>query len=349
MRILLYADVHWSTNSSILRTKGKKYSIRLENLIQSVSWAEEISKKEKCDAVINLGDFFDKSIIPDIDITALQDVTWNQDIPHYNLVGNHESSVGSLAYNTVHALHCGNTPFIVISKPYKIELPNGALYFLPFITEDNRKPIKEYLTDLGYEEGKLNIVFSHNDLKGIQLGRVPSTVGFDVNEIEEICSLFINGHIHNSTWVTKKILNLGNLTGQNFGEDAEKYKHQVLILDTDTREVTFIENPYSLKFYQIDIESEKDLMKLENIESNAIVSFRCKESLYELLLDGINKYNNIIETKISIIRETTEEEVVIDRVEDFTIDHLQKFREFTVSKLGDDPIVQEELSFLGIQ
>ena len=33
MKILFYADPHWSTTSSIVQSRGKKYSTRLENLI----------------------------------------------------------------------------------------------------------------------------------------------------------------------------------------------------------------------------------------------------------------------------------------------------------------------------
>ena len=350
MRILLYTDVHFCTYSSILRTRGKKYSTRLENLIQSVSWAEKLSEQENCDAVITLGDFFDKPHLTDEELTALKEVYWNAKIPHYALIGNHESSVGSLEFTSTQALTNGVTPFYIISNPYKLPLSNGALYFIPYTTEDNRKPLETYLKELGYDNSKLNIVLSHNDLKGIQMGRVQSTVGFDVDEIEKVCSLFLNGHLHNGTWVTKKILNLGNLTGQNFGEDAFKYKHQVLILDTDTRELSLVENPYSLKFYQMEIQSKKDLAKIDTLGVNSIVSIRYKEELYDDLMNKIKKCPNIIESRSSLLREVVEgEPVQIDKVEDFTINHLEKFKEFVIAKLGDDQVVQEELASLGIQ
>ena len=37
MRILIYTDVHFSQYSSIIRSRGKKYSTRLENLINSIN------------------------------------------------------------------------------------------------------------------------------------------------------------------------------------------------------------------------------------------------------------------------------------------------------------------------
>ena len=41
MKIGVVGDVHWCAYSSILRSRGNKYSIRIENLIKSVNWAEE--------------------------------------------------------------------------------------------------------------------------------------------------------------------------------------------------------------------------------------------------------------------------------------------------------------------
>ena len=71
MKILIVGDVHWSTYSSIVRSRGKKYSTRLENLINSVNWAERIADEENCDRIIYLGDFFDKADLTAEEITAL--------------------------------------------------------------------------------------------------------------------------------------------------------------------------------------------------------------------------------------------------------------------------------------
>lgn len=220
---------------------------------------------------------------------------------------------------------------------------------LPYITEDNRQPLMSYLNALGYDSNQLNIVLSHNDIKGVQLGRIQSTVGFDKEEIEKSCNLFINGHLHNGVWVTKKALNLGNLTGLNFGENAFKYEHRVLLLDTDTRSLDFVENPYSLRFYQIDILTKEDLDQLDKLGSNSVVTFKYKEDLYTDLLERIKNTPNIIESRCCLLRDENDVVVQVDRVEDFSIDHLQKFKEFVLANIGNDPVVQEELSCLGIQ
>ena len=57
-KLFVYGDVHWSTYSSIIRSRGEQYSTRLENLIRSVNWAEALAEKYNCETVICLGDFF---------------------------------------------------------------------------------------------------------------------------------------------------------------------------------------------------------------------------------------------------------------------------------------------------
>ena len=47
MRALIYSDVHISQDSSILKSLGGKYSTRLEYIIKSLNWAEELAEKER--------------------------------------------------------------------------------------------------------------------------------------------------------------------------------------------------------------------------------------------------------------------------------------------------------------
>ena len=60
MRYLIYTDVHWCTYSSIIRSRGETYSKRIENLITSINWAENLALEKGCNEIICLGDFFDK-------------------------------------------------------------------------------------------------------------------------------------------------------------------------------------------------------------------------------------------------------------------------------------------------
>ena len=79
MRLLVVGDVHWSEYCSIVRKQGLFTSMRLENLIESVQWVENLVETEHIDEVVYLGDFFDKSIINCEEIFALSiSICFNQ-------------------------------------------------------------------------------------------------------------------------------------------------------------------------------------------------------------------------------------------------------------------------------
>ena len=54
---------------------------------------------------------------------------------------------------------------------------------------------------------------------------------------------------YGSTWIR----NIGNLTGQNFSEDAFVYGHKIIIVDTSEWKFYLLENPFAMNFYKIDL------------------------------------------------------------------------------------------------
>lgn len=343
MKICVFGDTHWSTYSSILRSRGVKYSARLENLINSLNWVQKISEEENCDEIVGLGDLFDSCNLKAEEISALKEVKWNKNIPIHLLVGNHESDVASLVFTSTDVFN--NRNFIIENcvKTYDLN-DNQDITFIPYTVEDNRQPLKSYFKD----QNKKHIVFSHNDIKGIRYGLFESKEGFDLKDIEEHCSLFVNGHLHNGTFLNENetILNLGNLSGQNFTEDATIYPHVILILDTDDLSLKFFENPYAFNFYKIEITKKEDLLKLENLKNNAVLSIKCIDVLLDEVRGKIKTIPNIVESKIVIMRTlTNSNNASIEEESTFSNkDYLEQFASFVKEKLGVNDIVNYELS-----
>ena len=340
MKILVVGDIHWSTYSSIVRSRGKNFSTRLEYLIKSMNWVEQISREYGCDEEIFLGDTFDKAELSSEEITALSEIEWNNScrLRHF-IVGNHESGISSLIYNSTQALHkvgvVEDTPYIY-PLDYKTEI-----LFLPYITEDNRKPLIEYLKDRNSDR-KL-IVCSHNDIKDFQMGMFLSKTGFSVDEINDNCDLYLNGHLHNAGYVNKKLINVGVLCGQNFSEDAFRYEHHIMILDTDTLQYSFIENPYALNFYKLTIGMEQDLSALDALKNNAVVSIRCNDDLKSELIKKLNTNTKIVESKVMYYSDIVSSGDELGTTDLQFADHLNKFKEFVIDKLGSTVTVLEEL------
>lgn len=350
MKVCIYTDPHWASTSSIFKNKGAKYTKRLDYLIESINWVERLAEENQCEEIFCLGDFFDRDDLNAEEITALNDIHWSS-LPHTFLVGNHEILKGDNSLNSINVLrNIGE----VVSQPIVRVCDNTNIYFIPYIDEDNRFPLNEVISKTWgniANKGTKHLILSHNDIKGIRYGAYVSKSGWDIEEIESNCDLFINGHLHNGGWVnnngtiSNKLLNLGNFTGQNFLEDGFRYKHQAIILDTNTLEFEFIENPYAVYFYTIEINDERDVNLLSSMSNRSVVTFRVQEHLLKYVKEHLKDYPNLITYRILVIpsikEKGTEKVVELQKA-----NHLQKFNDFCIEKMGDLEIVKYELGIV---
>ena len=333
MKILLFTDLHMCPRASIINKWGTKYPSRLENCIDSVNWLERKAEELGCEYIISLGDFFDKPDLSSETITACNEIKWSN-IMHYHLVGNHDASSSSLDFNSVNRLAAQN--HVIISEP--CILPYSDICFLPYVTECDRKPLKDY-----FQEWQPRIILSHNDISGIQMGPVISKTGFSIEEIEANCNLFINGHLHNGRALTPKVINLGNLTGKDFGEDALKHRHCAVVLDTEDLSLTYIENPHAYNFYKIQIDCESDILSLERLKNNAVVSIKCEQTLVEATKQKLAVLPNIIEARIILTKKLDEPGADVTEI-DLTVDHLARFIECCKATIENSSLLDEELA-----
>lgn len=348
MKICLYTDNHFSKYSSIIRRRGNKFSKRLENQIQSLNWVEQLAQDKHCSQIICLGDFFDSPDLKAEELTALQEIKWASNIDHIFIVGNHEMSTQDAFYNSTKVLSKYGK---VIDKPTMDCGFGYELILLPYILESNRKPLSFYVSELykdyysnmfTTQEVKQRIILSHNDLAGIRYGQFESKSGFNIEDIMNSCQLFINGHLHNQQQINEKILNLGNLTGQNFSEDATKYSHCAAILDTDTLKVELINNPYAFKFYKFEILEESDFNKLNMCDNFSIATIKIKENLKEKLINFLPpdmEYRTIIIPNIIQREEDTPSTIE-------SIDHIDKFKNYVKENIEVTDTLLDELAQL---
>jgi len=340
MKILLVGDVHWSEHSSIVRGRGAKYSVRLENLIRTVNWCEELSKTVGAEKTVYMGDFFDRADLNAQEITALKEVEWSS-VKKYFIVGNHEIGINNLEFSSAHLFDL--IPNATVVDMYgSMDIGNTEIVFLPYILESDRKPLISYLGDsLGTTK---RVILSHNDIKGVQMGGFISKTGFDVDEIEANCDLFINGHLHNGCNITNKIINIGNITGQNFSENAELYTHKAIVLDVDTLTYEVFQNPFAFNFYKIEINSEEDINKI-NPKLNSVVTIKCPYEIMDKVKDFVNSNPNIVESRVimDMSAGSTVEQSEYDS-KSLSVDHLESFKKFFVSNYGNTDILLYELN-----
>lgn len=355
MKILIYGDNHFCQYSSILRSRGNKYSTRLENQIESINWVEQLAIDEKCDLIVNLGDFFDRPDLNAEEITALKEINWS-DIKHYFLVGNHELGMNDLSYNSAQVL--SNIPNSkIIDRPYCETKINCEIVYLPYILENNRKEISEYIKQARLDEINNNgdwsdntcrklLILSHNDISGIRYGQYLSQIGFNVNDISNNCDLFINGHIHNQTQINEKILNLGNLTGQNFSEDAEKYSHCAAILNTDNLKIDLIINPKALNFYKLELYTKEDFNRLDKLDSNAVLSIKTYQSLVDDLKVKLNDKKDVLTYRVITVPDPSKLNESKEVTKIVTMDHIEQFKKYILENIENTDLLKEELDLI---
>ena len=347
MKCLIYSDVHWCQNSSIIRSKGEKYSTRLENLIFSLNWVEQLAWNTGCECIICCGDFFDSSVLNAQEVSALQEIRWAP-VSHLFLTGNHETNVSSLEYSTSDLFKlCPNSCVISTPQQYFIDNTTVEFCFLPYVLERDRKTISEYFGPQTCNR----VIFSHNDIKNVQYGSFLSTEGFEVTDIESNCNLYFNGHIHHCCNVTDKIFNIGNLTGQNFTEDATKCAHCAVVLDTETLQYKLYQNNYAFKFYKIDatdcFDNDSLQHKLNDLNCNAVATIQVNECVSEYartVLEEMKK-DHIQEYRLLVKRQLT-----VNSDDNFSlkdgVDHLKQFEAYVLETMENNTIVQEELQHI---
>ena len=302
-----------------------------------------MSKEKNCDLEVCLGDFCDRSDLTDEEISALREIKWN-DIKKYFVVGNHESAQHELTFTTMQAIDNGNIS--IINRPTGIVIEDNTYYFIPYFIDSDRPSFKEMIDDMKVEPRGKKIVFSHNDIAGINYAGFISKSGFNKEEIESSCDLFLNGHLHNGQKISNKIYNLGSFSAHNFTNDSFNYKYGAWILDTDDMSLEFIENPFSLNFYKLNIIEESDLKQLSKIKNNSVLSIRYSTHLANELESELSKIKEklIVTPRMMAIRETADAAEI--KIQDLRSNHLERLVTFCRQALTNSDILEAELAEL---
>lgn len=343
-KVLLFADPHFCSYSSIVRKRGDRFSYRLENQLATMHWLREVSEKYACSAIFCLGDFFDKAQLNSEEITAASEIEFGS-TPVYFIVGNHEMGAADLKYSSCHVFE-QDYNFEVLNSPAIIGIDSTLFYILPYdLSAHEHESVLELFPDI--HENKKKVLLTHNDLKGMTLGKFVTEAGLDLGQLQTDFDLVVNGHLHNQSWPCARVFNLGNVTGQNFSEDAFRYKHQCMILDTDTLEYLLITNPYALNFYKLDFTANTDrahMMKALSTVRNAVLTIKVYDSDLEYVRSVVSEDTNdqIVCCRYVVEKSVTHVDVTID-VQELHLDHHAAFRNYVLENFEHNDILKTEL------
>ena len=282
MKVLLITDQHFGVrndNQNFIDHYRKFYS---EVVIPFVD-------ANKIDTIINLGDTFDKRrSINFMSLDAAKEMWFDplkeRNVKMHMLVGNHDIYYkNTLAVNSMHELTKGMSRITVHNKPTEVSLDGkNTAVFLPWICADNEDETKTLI-----EKTRAPIAFGHLQIEGIEQHRGSIAIDGHSQSMFKAFHKVFSGHFHHRS-TTGNITYLGNpyeITWSDFND-----KRGFHIYDTETMEVEFVENPYSMFhkiYYSDDKKDYGDLSKYENCYVKIIIEKRQNSYMFEALMDKL--------------------------------------------------------------
>lgn len=301
MKVGVYADAHFSLNSSVVLGNKNSLDGRLTYLIETFKWMYETFREKSVETIIDLGDLSDSYNLRAEEITAIsRALSFNEDIPEVHILGNHERLSKAGDINSVEFLE--NIPNHRLIKDVTQEKLGGQLVtYIPYAI---------------YEDGcfdsleNTRLAFSHIDIFGADTGGWSLKSGLSPVYLTKHFELVLNGHIHNGSWVIKnKIINIGAISGQNFASKAIHWEPSIAIVDTDTLELELIENPYALRFYSETVDSVSKVMELMNSldgERN-VIQVKVPLSISNDVRSILDNNKGVLASRVNVIPEVSEE------------------------------------------
>lgn len=317
MKLGLYADPHFSQSSSIIVGRKGEFTGRLNNLIESFKWMNNLFKDEEVDRIYCLGDLTDKPVLTSEEITAMSRCHIED---HYLIVGNHCRSDSDGNINSL-AIYPN-----VINEPCFAD--NGNLFILPYNHD---------IFDLTKLKERPKIILSHNDIKGYDFGAGHiCNAGYEIPTILDNCDLFINGHLHSGgNVVVNRIINLGHLSAMNFASCNSEWEPSVMIIDTETLEYKLYENPVAYRFKK---EEFTQLSKLKGYLDNLpeigkyVLQVKVPEDIAQKTRKLIEQYDKVVTSRILVQKNKDTEYIKKEFVMDTATSVYDKLKKFVDEK-----------------
>ena len=282
-KVALLTDTHYGArkNSKLFHEFFKKF---YDNIFFPTLKERGITE------CVHLGDAFDcrKSV----DFWSLQ---WAKEnvydkfrelgIKVHNIVGNHDAYYkNTLGINAIDALLESYDNVVRVSEPKEYKIGGKKILLLPWICEDNEKQTFDLVT-----KSKAKIMMGHLELNGFEV--IPGMRmehGLEPSKFKKFDTVF-SGHYHHKS--TKgNITYLGN-TYQMFWNDVNDSRG-FHIFDTETQELEFIDNPFSIfeKFYYEDTPYQLfDTSDLKDKIVKIIVRKKSDQLAFEKFIDKLHK------------------------------------------------------------
>lgn len=250
----------------------------------------ELEKRE-ISTIIHLGDFFDRRKY--INFNTLKEVRkrflerLETQYEFHIIIGNHDTYYKNTnEVNALKELFRGYDNIKLYDKPTQVVFDGFAVCFIPWINDTNHSQYMKYIS-----ESNATALMGHLEIEGFEvMSGVDSPTGIKKTIFDKF-EMVLSGHFHIKQ-SKRNIHYLGTQYQLNFA-DAGIIKG-FHILDTDTREIEFIENNkrlFNIIRYDDSIISEEiledDFSKLKETFVKVLVQTKNKPLLFDRFIEKI--------------------------------------------------------------
>jgi DNA repair exonuclease SbcCD nuclease subunit len=288
MKIAILCDSHIGA-----RSDSKVFLRHQERFFSEIFFPS--LEEHKVSTVLHLGDIFDRRKY--INFYTLKkakefffDVLHDKNITMHAILGNHDTSftttneVNSVElllkeYSNIH---------VYVNDPVELSFGSTKIMMCPWLTKENYDSSMKAM-----KESTAHILCGHFDLKGFEMIRgVLSSHGIDHNEFSHFESVYSGHYHHPSSHGNVKYLGTQyELNWSDYGGRRGFY-----LLDSETRELTFIENEnrihHKLEYDDSDLTIDEiaalDTSVLADCYVKVIARNRTNPYLYEMFLNRLN-------------------------------------------------------------
>ena len=331
-KVAVISDTHWG-----VRNDNVAFMDMTKSFLDNVFFP--YLKKHKIEHVIHLGDLVDRrKQISYYTANRLRNDFLNRladlHIQCHLIVGNHDcyykntNQVNALA-ELVDGIYPSMT--VHVNCEQSVSIGGHEVLLVPWICADNREQTLKTI-----QESKAAVCMGHLELEGFEMFRGSVSTHGDNRKIFEKFDLTLSGHYHHrsSDGSICYVGSHGQFTWSDY-DDSRGFH----VLDLDTRNLTFVENPYKMftkAFYndddkdlqellKYDFQSHKgSLMKLvviqknnpfwfdkycEQLEKAGLISFQIVDDHQNLVLEQDSEILSEAESTLSIFKKHIEQSV----------------------------------------
>jgi DNA repair exonuclease SbcCD nuclease subunit len=343
MKIALITDTHWGVRNDnvAFMDNSKKF---LDEIFFPYIDDNNIS------TVIHLGDLVDRRKYVNIHTSKRLREDFLNPLHHRGLdvhfiVGNHDTYFKNTNdTNALRELLVGKYPSFKVysNEPVEVEFDGTPILFIPWICENNRLRSMEIMNGT-----RSSIAMGHLEIQGFEMYKGSIVSHGDDASLFDRFDLVFSGHYHHRS-SNGHIWYLGShaeFTWSDYNDPRGFH-----IFDTETRELTFIENPFKMfeKVWYNDSD-ENFLTQKINYEDfsgkilKVIVTNKTNPYWFDKFIENIEKFDpiemQIVEDHLNLSLEDDED--IINEAES-TIDIFKKYIDTVIDIKDQDKVKLEK-------